>query len=165
MFQIVYLKGDNVNAFLLSVIFYVTVDFSCFLSYLQRRWQRQHMLPLQFSAPKLFPSFDDYCSSTGFSSYSWGYDQIIGNFESSRSSLLLLRRRISHFNGFHPSSDKGGGRTVALIPLFFSCHRSLVSIWNSLQTWICFLVTVVWKFLVSIHFGEDNCPPTLLPLC
>ena len=74
------------------------------------------MLPLQFSAPKLFPSFDDYCSSTGFSSYSWGYDQIIGNFE---SSLLLLRRRISHFNGFHPSHDKGGGRTVALIPLFF----------------------------------------------
>ena len=94
------------------------MDFSCFLSYLQRRWQRQHMLPLQFSAPKLFPSFDDYCS-TGFSSYSWGYDQIIGNFESSRSSLLLLRRRISHFNGFHPSHDKGGGRTVALIPLFF----------------------------------------------
>ena len=31
-------------------------------AYCASRWQRQHMLPLQFSAaPKLFPSFDDYC--------------------------------------------------------------------------------------------------------
>ena len=153
MFQIVYLlKEIKVNAFLLSVIFYVTVDFSCFLSYLQRRWQRQHMLPLQFSAPKLFPSFDDYCSSTGFSSYSWGYDQIIGNFESSRSSLLLLRRRISHFNGFHPSSDKGGGRTVALIPLFFylpsfiGIYLKFTSNLDLLSSHSCVKVTSVHSF-------------------
>ena len=36
--------------------------FMLFYHTLTSRWQRQHMLPLQFSAaPKLFPSFDDYC--------------------------------------------------------------------------------------------------------
>ena len=38
--------------------FYIYIQYA----YCASRWQRQHMLPLQFSAaPKLFPSFDDYC--------------------------------------------------------------------------------------------------------
>ena len=77
--------------------------FMLFYHTLTSRWQRQHMLPLQFSAaPKLFPSFDDYCTIYCSSICSgillllllqlasWllalppssSDDQIIGNFES-----------------------------------------------------------------------------------
>ena len=97
---------------------------------LTSRWQRQHMLPLQFSAaPKLFPSFDDYCTIYCSSICSgillllllqlasWllvlppssSDDQIIGNFESccfnfTRTyplslSLLLLPLYDYYFDG------------------------------------------------------------------